>query len=253
MLPPLLLVLAVTWIMPWQMLALLFGACTLAQLAGVFYRPWSWRNITLADVASIMAAGLVIGLIIAFTTARILHQLVLWPLEFAVPVWLGCTLLGTITGAVAGVVIFGFGRRSAETTHAPYEVLRKAAFAVLTAVPLVAVAVGAGFVLLMKIAGTGDALVLKAPPVFHTGSVVYDSAIFFALAGAVLVAEWVGFGLLADHFATRLVMALQGRAPLPYVRWLEEMVRLRVLYRNGGGYVFIHGMMRDHLTGEPAP
>src|SRR5512135_2712875 len=34
---------------------------------------------------------------------------------------------------------------------------------------------------------------------------------------------------------------------LRYVRWLEEMVRTRLFYRVGGGYEFVHVLLRDHL------
>jgi hypothetical protein len=37
-------------------------------------------------------------------------------------------------------------------------------------------------------------------------------------------------------------------APLRYVAWLDHAVRLRLLYRaSGGGYVFIHQIVRDYF------
>jgi hypothetical protein len=37
--------------------------------------------------------------------------------------------------------------------------------------------------------------------------------------------------------------------PLRLIRWLEYAVHLRVLYRAGGGYVFIHRTLQDALSG----
>jgi len=50
----------------------------------------------------------------------------------------------------------------------------------------------------------------------------------------------------------RLLLWRHGLAPLRLLRWLEYAVRLRLLYRAGGGYVFIHKTVQDALAQQPS-
>ena len=55
------------------------------------------------------------------------------------------------------------------------------------------------------------------------------------------------------HLAVRLVLAMQTPMPLRLVPFLEEAVQHGLLRRIGGGYVFVHRTLLDHLAGRTRP
>jgi eukaryotic-like serine/threonine-protein kinase len=60
-----------------------------------------------------------------------------------------------------------------------------------------------------------------------------------------------GFGGVLQYVTLRLLLWRYDVAPLRYVRWLNYVVGLRLVYRGaGGGYVFIHPIIQDHLAGS---
>ena len=73
-----------------------------------------------------------------------------------------------------------------------------------------------------------------------TASVGLLVAMGFALAKGLVAA--------LQHCVLRLVLWVSGCAPLRYTRWLEQMTRQRLLYRIGGGYVFIHPMLQSYFA-----
>src|SRR3954447_6744730 len=61
-----------------------------------------------------------------------------------------------------------------------------------------------------------------------------------------------GLGGAAQHGLIRLLLYRYNIAPLRYVRWLNYMVHLRLLYRGtSGGYLFIHRMVQEHFCDAP--
>jgi hypothetical protein len=58
-----------------------------------------------------------------------------------------------------------------------------------------------------------------------------------------------GLGAAAQHWLIRCLLWKNGLAPFRYAQWLDYAVALKSLYRNGaGGYVFIHGLMREYFV-----
>lgn len=56
------------------------------------------------------------------------------------------------------------------------------------------------------------------------------------------------------HLALRGLLAYNGVAPLRYVRFLDEATERLFLRRAGSGYLFVHRMLLEYLTGlETAP
>jgi hypothetical protein len=54
------------------------------------------------------------------------------------------------------------------------------------------------------------------------------------------------------HLALRALLVRNGAAPWRYVGFLNDMADRRFLHQAGSGYLFIHGMLRDHFAGEPS-
>jgi len=47
---------------------------------------------------------------------------------------------------------------------------------------------------------------------------------------------------------TRVLLRAHGLGPIPYVIWLEELVRLKLIYGSSGGYVFIHQLVQEQTA-----
>ncbi|HEU4559381.1 MAG TPA: NACHT domain-containing protein [Longimicrobium sp.] len=64
---------------------------------------------------------------------------------------------------------------------------------------------------------------------------------------------WYGGLDAVLHASLRLVLARAGALPLRLRRFLDYGVHLGFLQRAGGGYIFIHGLLREHFAaGAPA-
>lgn len=51
-----------------------------------------------------------------------------------------------------------------------------------------------------------------------------------------------------QHTNLRLALALQRRLPLRLIGFLNHATRLTLLQRVGGGWVFIHRLLQEHLA-----
>ena len=65
---------------------------------------------------------------------------------------------------------------------------------------------------------------------------------------AILGALWYGGMDIIKHYSLRLILYLRGNAPRRFDTFLEYDVKLRFMYRIGGGYIFIHSLLRDHFA-----
>jgi thymidylate kinase len=67
-----------------------------------------------------------------------------------------------------------------------------------------------------------------------------------------MAASLLGGGLnLLEHITTRIALVITGRAPLNYVRFLNEAADMQLLYRAGSGYLFRHRSLLSHLSRMP--
>ena len=100
------------------------------------------------------------------------------------------------------------------------------------------------------------------------GSVVGGAMLFVALAiefsrGAslippllvglqyfVMAALWYGWLDLINHLTLRGFLAFSGKLSWKTVGFLEQASRLRLLYRVGSGYLFLHPQLRDYFAYE---
>ncbi|MFK7801606.1 MAG: BTAD domain-containing putative transcriptional regulator [Anaerolineae bacterium] len=64
----------------------------------------------------------------------------------------------------------------------------------------------------------------------------------------VMAALWYGWLDLINHFMLRRFLATSGRLPWKVVAFLEQSSRLRLLYRVGSGYLFLHPQLRDYFV-----
>jgi DNA-binding SARP family transcriptional activator len=50
-----------------------------------------------------------------------------------------------------------------------------------------------------------------------------------------------------QHYVIRCLLAINGHCPLNIVKFLNDCCQHKLLYRVGGGYIFPHAMIQDHL------
>jgi hypothetical protein len=80
------------------------------------------------------------------------------------------------------------------------------------------------------------------PGWFNVLTLLSWSALFLAL-------ERGGYFTIRHHLA-RLLLWRSGRAPWNYVSLLDAAVDRILVRRVGGGYIFVHRMLMEHLAGE---
>lgn len=75
-----------------------------------------------------------------------------------------------------------------------------------------------------------------------------DVPLFFGLSLGLFLGLYYGLGTAIKHYTLRLVLFLDGSMPLNYVRFLDYCVDRVLLRRVGGGYIFIHRTMMEHIA-----
>ena len=157
-----------------------------------------------------------------------------WPITRAV-------LVGVFFGLILGLFVgisMGFGR-GVQVAPIPVRIhpnaeLRASTRIGMTVGLITAVVVGGVFFLSGLVGGVELAIV---------------RAITWGPAAGLLWGLATGLGAVLQYWGSRIALWRDGRLPLRLIRWLEYAVHLRVLYRAGGGYVFIHRTLQDALSG----
>jgi hypothetical protein len=91
------------------------------------------------------------------------------------------------------------------------------------------------------------ALVLPDDVVFGAWS-CWGSLLGATVAGFALGFWFIGGYVALKHVSLRLALALQRRLPLRLIGFLDPATRLILLRRAGGGWVFIHRRLQEHLA-----
>jgi len=185
-------------------------------------RRWSWER-TLRLLPAYLSAGIVVGLLIGLLVGQVdglLGQL-LPPLTASI-------VAGLLTGLLASA-IFGVTYRDDEEKAVPNQgIWRSGRNAIRSG--LEGALGGALF----------GALVMAGPV----------SWIITALIVGLIGALACGGITVISHLALRLVIWQHTPFPLRSVRFLEHAVERGVLQRVGGGYQFLHPLLREHLARE---
>jgi TPR repeat protein len=79
------------------------------------------------------------------------------------------------------------------------------------------------------------------------GAMIVSGLAFGALLGLIIV-YWFGGQDLAQHGVLRLILGRSGKLPLKSHRFLRYGAALIFLQRVGGGYRFVHQMLREHFA-----
>jgi hypothetical protein len=230
-------------------LALFFFASTAFRCPPSGRLVWSWRKAT--DPSTLVLSGLVgfvLGEVLGLVHVSQVPQMTLWPVHWTVPTIVGCALVGIALGCPVISLVLGFGAAPISTKRSPYDGLRRSA---LTGA-LIGLAVLAGgalvYLLVIKVAGISRFVVIRAPlPITSSSSVI--GGLGFVLPAALIFALIGGLGAALGHLWMRVCIWASQRGPLRYVRWLDEMVADRILFRSGSAYGFIHRLVLEDIAG----
>jgi eukaryotic-like serine/threonine-protein kinase len=75
-----------------------------------------------------------------------------------------------------------------------------------------------------------------------------EAAILSALLVGLTVFPFFGGATVVKHYLVRILLARTGRQPWRHGRFLEQAAQLGLLRRVGGGYMFIHRLLQEHLA-----
>ena len=82
----------------------------------------------------------------------------------------------------------------------------------------------------------------------------YDGSLFAGILGFVnsgLIAGFAfGLGSAGKHFMLRLMLRWSQNVPWDYQAMLDQSVKLVLLHRVGGGYMFIHRLLQEYFSAE---
>lgn len=75
-----------------------------------------------------------------------------------------------------------------------------------------------------------------------------------ALFGGILAGFFrFGGGAVMQHFVLRIMLWLEGYTPFNFVGFLDSAARLILLRKVGGGYIFVHRLLLEHLARRSEP
>lgn len=193
---------------------------------------WSWRGAFTSRIRWALiiglASGVMLGIILGLAGGFV------GGLEIGLMIGLVSVLLGTLIFGIVSWFNLGWqtdmvdAREMRRPNAGIYRSLRNAARAALPLLSLAALSVLAAL--------------LSGNRWFFLGLIL--------IAPAYLIASSNGLEACLRHMALRLTLRGMGYAPWGYVRFLEKMCDLQLLWRRGGGFAFYHVTLRDHLAGE---
>ena len=77
-----------------------------------------------------------------------------------------------------------------------------------------------------------------------------EPALFFGLVLGLLIAfSYSGLDIIY-HITLRFVLSLRGHMPLRYAFFLKHLSEIKLLYRAGGGYLFVHPLVLQQLADQ---
>jgi len=194
---------------------------------------WSWRRALIGSLVG-FAIGLLFsaGIFVAYQQLFTGDDLRPWTYPVLLP----------ISYAVVGCLFAGLATKTLEAKTKPNQgmhlSLRNARFS---------------GVLITCVTGVGTVFYFLGPPIYFNDPLpsISQSVIFVALVCAyfgLLAALWFGGLDFIYHKTLQACLARAGILPRGLERFLEQMSKLALLQRVGGGYIFLHRLLLEHFA-----
>lgn len=201
---------------------------------------WSWRRAFMGSMAGI-GLGLLfsVGIYIAYQSTFAGDDLRPWAYPVLLP----------IAYALVGGLFGGLATKTVETKTTPNQgmrlSLRNARFSGL---------------LITCVTGIGTVAYFLGPPIYFHDPLpsILETVMFTVLVCGyfgLLAALWFGGLDLIYHWTLRKHLARAGVLPRQLEGFLEQMSKLALMQRVGGGYIFLHRLLLEHFAnrfGSPA-
>jgi DNA-binding SARP family transcriptional activator len=163
-------------------------------------------------------------------------SVVIWQLAPAITTLPQILFLIGVPIAILVLLLLGLRQNRIETKVEPNQGIRLSARNALTGSGLVGIVTG--------ILATTGGLFLSGQGLAVGSAFGIFAGIVAALIGGLI---YGGFNVY-NHLVLRLLFHVSGRIPRDFVPFLNEAVRHVLLYRVGGGYIFIHRLLQEHLA-----
>jgi hypothetical protein len=213
---------------------------------------WSLRSV-LPRWRSALAwsvLGAVAGLVIVVLKVRSeITSFTIWPLGFELNKYLTGAIIGALFGWVVGTILVGFTAVVAESRRGPYDSVVGSLWTGCWIFLMLGIATFFGMFLIYKIVGS-EGMLFGSYVFFNLGSPGWDQALHISILTGFATAFIYGWGFVLAHMILRIWIWIFGVGPRPYVRWLNAMVDLRLMYRSGADFVFMHRILQEFFQSQ---
>lgn len=86
-----------------------------------------------------------------------------------------------------------------------------------------------------------------------TAAEVLLTFLVWLIVYGVIAGLWYGGTDIIKHYTLRLILFYRGEAPRRFDTFLNYVVRLGFMHKVGGGYIFMHSLLRDYFAESVAP
>lgn len=183
---------------------------------------WSWRESIKGTIPSVVSSGVFILVIWQFLSSQItlLQIVILLGVPIALLVW----------------ILLGFTPKIVEIKTEPNQGIRLSMKSAL-----IGGGIGAIFTGILSLFGT---LILRSQgfssdltfPIFASLAALCISALIFG-----------GFNVI-NHYLLRFLISHFAQIPFNFLPFLNSSVRHVLMYQVGGGFIFIHRLLQEHLA-----
>lgn len=149
------------------------------------------------------------------------------------------------------VTLWCVSPREIQPKREPFDSFKESVLTAAVAFSVAALTVLAVAVAIPLLTGMQDSIAVQQYLVFQEAlPPLLNQGLRIAVLGG--LAFTLAFSSSLTHVVVypwqRLLLHLSGRGPLRYLRWLDEMVDRRILYRSGPGFVFMHERLQTYLA-----
>lgn len=82
-----------------------------------------------------------------------------------------------------------------------------------------------------------------------TASELVFGCLLIFVMWVIVAGLWYGGADIIKHYTLRLILFYRGNAPRRFDIFLAYAVKLGFMYKVGGGYIFVHSLLREHFAG----
>lgn len=193
---------------------------------------WSWNKFQREWWKNILLLGLFGGLLVGLFGGMLLNNL------------LDSLIVGFFTGSLYGLLLAGLENQIPEQTSLVNQGIITSFHNMWYYGTLFGLVIG-GFIWI----GWIMIMILWTSWTITELWVIGVLIFLIVLLGSMLIGFiWLGGGAIVQHFILRIMLWLKDYTPLNFVGFLDTAARLILLRKVGGGYIFVHRLLLDHLA-----